>query len=337
MESLYISNLDERTTESLLTGYFSQFGKVKKCIIYKFKNGLCKGFAKLTLKDQKTYNKIMDYEPGHIILGRKINLEPFIENSKIMEQKLAELETRKICILGIPKFLKEKDLKKIFNEYGSVEKAYLRISNKKTTNFGFIIFDHAETAEYVTQNKSLYIENYDVTLAIKKFRSNKEYKKQQKESNSDYEEEIEDFHKAASFKKKGKFSEIRNIGPLKNNFFTAQYNKNNQYNKKKYQKKSNDHLMDNKKIQIYKKPLDAVIEQFGINFMGKLRLKIYIKKILEVNKHIKWIEPESIPKLELFYSNKLNSRKNLIGSKIARQMSLDVNFNHDPTNVILNK
>lgn len=334
MRGIYISNLSEGTTEGDLVRHFSHFGNVNRCIIFRFKDGRCKGFAKVTMSDSETYRRVMGFRGDHMILGRKANIEPFIENREIVEQRNYDVEQRKICVLGIPKSFREVDLHQLFDFFGEIERAYLRLDDKKDKNFGFIIFKTARSAKIAIKQGSLFIQDLGIPLRIKKFRSNKGYKefknskKNNYKANYAYGQSYPNRNRACNFEPSYNtgLSDCKN--PILEDFG---------YVKKSETPNiqgviSSDLFLQNKTNL----SLEKVIKELKIEFMSIDRLKKYIKAIIVANKEIRWIMPKDMQKLELFFFNGNNMDSKLLRQKL-KNLSLKIDLNHQRDNIRINE
>lgn len=342
MKSIYVSNLSEHTKESDLKGHFSKFGLIKHCKTFSFKDGRCKGFAKLTVQKEETFKKIMENPRGHFIQGKKINLEPFVDNRELMMQRNIEQEERKVCILGLPKSLEETEFREIFEIFGGVEKAYFRASTQRESNFGFIVFRERESANKAIAKASIFLPKYEVILTIKKFRSNRGLKKKKKKKIP--QENSRNFIKKKGGKRTKKlrsnerfdYDPIMNLRPGNDNILPGYpYKRETSY----HQDQARREIYTEGKNFPKKKSvgtLDQSIKQFKVNFMPRQQLKRYLKMILSKNQSIKWINPNDLPKLELFYWNK-KGRKDFHLFSLVFELRLKIDMNHSRSNLRLRK
>lgn len=333
MKGIYISNLSEATSEDDLLRHFANFGDVTSCIVFRFKDGRCKGFAKITVQDAETYNCIMSYDRGHVILGREANLEPFIENREIVEQRNFDLEQRKICVLGLPKKFREGDLHQLFEFFGEVERAYLREDAYKDDNFGFVIFKKIESTRSAIRQGQLFIRESGTSVRIKKFRSNRGYKAYKYLKKSKFNS-ASNYQKVSSSKNKVHGSQKFDQKHRKN----PRIGKNSDTNDFGYVKKSeipkNDELLDHFFQNDKNVSLEKVINELKIKFMPSNRLKEYMKKIITQNQDIRWISPNHIQKLELFFFNKIRGNDEILLAKsILKNLAIKIDSNHEHDNI----
>lgn len=362
MKSIYLSNLNENTKEEDIIAHFSKFGEIESCSVFKFKDGRCKGFGKITLKDPNIYEEIMNSRSAHIVLSRRLNLEPFIDNGKEIAKKNFEKEERKICVLGIPKSMTEIFFKLIFEKnYGQIEKAYLRTSNiNKVTNFGFIIFKEKKSAFKAIEDESIFVKELGVILFMKKFRSNREVRKSQEamkmnNNNNNYSNINDNYYgdfdfRTRNFKKKDNKNYIsyeyykKNELPIKDsNLITS--NLKDQYHHKKLRNFNREAEGSNSQNpmtggKFYEptrgknyKSLNEVLRSLNLSFMNPNKFSKYIKNIIAVNRHIYWIDPSDFEKLELFYFNKKFILEERELNRIAKKHAQTVDENHCYSNL----
>lgn len=182
MNCIYISNLEETTAKTEILDHFSKYGFIIDCYMSKFKNGKCKGYAKLTLKTKESYEKIL--QEDHHFGGRKAKVEPYVQEAKEAKMKDRDIVERRVCILAIPKGMEDTMLKKAFEAFGEVEKAYVREGKDGGKNHGFVTFVEKRSCKRALIKRFMDIEGWG-RLQIREFKSKALERMKNKEKNSE--------------------------------------------------------------------------------------------------------------------------------------------------------
>lgn len=307
MKSLYVSRLSESTSEEELRGYFSQFGPISDLQLGKFLDGRCKGYAKLTVKDDHTYHRVLNF--NHLIENKIAKIEPFIKKDEAVLDKDLQVVQRRVCVFGVPKNFNNKKFKKVFSDFfGHVENAYVRSNKTKSFNYGFVTFDSKEMVIDALRIKYLEVEGSNpgqkVQMEIKKFLS-KGLKKRQK-----------------------KLEKGRLLGEKDTKNYLRFYAKEGRDVKSKMELKTETNL--------------SVPNSFSC-FMEKEMLDEYLGNIIKNNEQIDVIPLNLIKTLELFYFNSVDSQqKNKRNTtynyrSIACRFSKRIEKNHGEGNLVMNR
>ena len=155
MGSIYISHLDESINEKVLIDHFSQYGYISNCQLQKLPDGRCKGHGKLVTKDTHAYRTILGQ--SHFFNGKKAKLEPYLKNPGAIFKKEREIAKKRICVMNIPKFVNDRQLGCLFERFGSVNNAYIRIDNKRSKNHGFVTFNGEAAASAALEEHFLVL------------------------------------------------------------------------------------------------------------------------------------------------------------------------------------
>lgn len=341
MSSIYVSNLDENVTEAQLSTHFSKFGFITECKMGKLEDGRCKGYAKLTTNDASALRIILNTD--HIFASRKARVERYIQEQDRAHQKDLEIVQRRICVLGVPKGLKDPEFKQVFSYFGDVENGYIRENKHRKKNHGFVTFVQKSSAEKALLRKYLDIEGWG-RVQIREFRSKALIKRQKREqakkhptpqvSPRDFagRSEREDIHRP--------FIPVQNQGG-----FTNRFELPIRYNSSSFDSNFTD---DSIGSSGYRKRASIVSnkprfeDSYTYQFMNSTKLKKYIEKIIEENPLIEKIQNNQKKMLELFYFNKKNRYESEETGAlynydcVARRFAKRVYRNHYRSNLRLN-
>lgn len=333
MKSIYVSKLDECTTESMLASHFSKYGFINEIQLSKLPTGKCKGYAKITTKDVSAFRIILNSE--HVINNVKIRVEPFIEGEAEILEKDREMVQRRVCVFGVPKNFNDHTFRKVFDEvFGDVENAYVRRNGNKKFNYGFVTFNTKEMAQKALKVERVPIQSSQARfMQIKEFRS-KGLKRRQKKMEETKQKQL-------CFNKNfvNVFGE-QLISTMFNFTNQNQADYNNQcygYQSGQFQQGSGHQNRFLKRLERYS--INSGKKTVSNAFMNPEALKKYIGRILQSNSHINDISHNQIEMLELFYFNNIErgkkNRKVLNYDSIARRFSKVVDWNHHSDNLVL--
>lgn len=329
MKSIYLSKLDESTTETMLQEHFSKFGNIDHIQMMKFPDGKCKGYGKIYTSEIRTYQDILRGE--HIFNGISAKVEPFIENEQAAFEKDLDIVERRICVMGIPKLYNDTKFEDLFQRViGDVEKAYVREKRKSTLNYGFVTFKSKETAKKALDMKIIDLKKVD---GCNGFIQIKEFTSKGKERRESLEKTEKLFVKTIS----DNFIAMQN-----NNFLQAMLLMMNQggfQENQPYPSQKTPDLFNQIKPQPQYFPIEAIIPDQMYNqqndFLDSVRFKKYIEKIIEENPKIKKIESEKFKMLELFYFNQFVDERKYRLKNIANEMSELVEENQMGGNILI--
>lgn len=344
MSSIYVSNLEENISESQLLSHFSKFGFLIECKMGKMEDGKCKGYAKLTTKDAEAYRLILNTE--HIFNGRRARVEPFIKEQGQALLKDKDIIERRVCVLGVPKGLKDAEFKIAFGKFGEVGNAYIRENKNRKKNHGFVTFVEKVAAEQALESQYLVIEGWG-RVQIREFRSKALQKKQKREQIVQYPQNTQVNHKKQPFLQQRQIP-FFNQNMHYNNRNFEQYHQFPNCRVSSPQHSAESNFTDDSSLgsQGYRKNTSALSnntpkfeESYNYSFMNEKHLKIYLKKILENNPQIAEIEEKQVQQLELFYYNKKdrfeagNRKTSYNYESIVDRFALRVYRNHNPENI----
>lgn len=317
MNNIFVSKLEEYTTESTLVSHFSTYGYINEIELSTLPSGKCKGYAKLTTFDPHVYRFILSTD--HFINGKKIKVEPFFKKNAELAEKDKDTINRRVCVFGVPKNFNSRRLREAFiaNFGENIENGYVRKNNSNKFNYGFITFLDVETATKALKQKFIEFGQNEGRLEIRKFKSkgvgstkNKKKKKSKIYFNTNY-------------------LKIYGDGLLNKIFEEKQdIHQKEQNRSQRGQVRSNHHK-------------NRVVGPDIPKFMPREYLKIYLKKILERNPHINKLSRDEIPTLELFYYN--YSEKNRFRKTTYNYDSISARFakriqkNHSVENLLFRK
>lgn len=336
MSSIYISKLDECTTENTLISHFSKYGFINDIQLSKLPDGRCKGYAKIMTKDASAYRVILNSE--HVINGIKVKVEPFIEGEAEILAKDIQMVKRRVCVFGVPKNFDDKKFRAVFDyELGDVENAYVRRNKAKKFNYGFVTFNTEETALKALAMKVVRIRpgkkasrrSGDVcpTMQIKEFKSKGLMRRRKKIEGRD----------------SGKLYFNNNYlnfygGPL----MQAMLNMAS-HNPHPAKARGGATIYPNNQVLAKNLPPSSTLLGKELNrpdiFMNPERLKDYVRSILDQNPQIKKLDQNEVRSLELFYFNKraASGKKHTTYNydSIATRFARRIDKNHYPENLVL--
>ena len=96
---LFVGNVDQNWTESIITDYFCNIGQVQECAIKKGPEGKHLGFAFMTFATSACVDKIQQLRP-HTIQGRKVETKRQVAKQNVGKPE-AKLEVDRIWV-GAP-------------------------------------------------------------------------------------------------------------------------------------------------------------------------------------------------------------------------------------------
>lgn len=331
---IYVTNLSEETTKQHLMEYFSTFGEVKDAKLGLLPNLRCKGYAKLTVANKETFQKILDGE--HTVLTRKLIVEEFIhgEYLKLIKDKM--ITQRRICVFGIPKFLCNLELVEIFqNAFGEVENGYIRQNHKiKTFNHGFITFKDKESRRKAAR-MGIYRYEYGeskfiIHFEIKKFieRASGPLAPFHPDRDKNYVTEFQKNYEKIFMNS----DEQQNIQNTNTNIKQELISKEPSYVELPEDIVAARSPDDKKKILFPSKT------KFILNFIPTSIFEKYLSKILQENEHIENIKMDQLRLLELFALSDIPttkeepSRLQMVAQNSRKGI---INRNHTKRNIVL--
>ena len=165
---IYLGSLPGNLTAVDLHKYFSTLVKVKKITLGKSTKKLHSlgnsGYAFLTVDTKPELERLKSQD--HIIGGRKIKCEDFINGLKLSEKK-NELENRRLFLANISSEVSDEMLESYFSRYGAVESAYkVKVqSTNKSCGFGYLTFVEADSAAKLRALGSVQIQGVHIVIA----------------------------------------------------------------------------------------------------------------------------------------------------------------------------
>jgi len=143
---LFVGGLSWQTGEENLRQYFCQFGSIDNVQIMKDPFTMrSRGFGFITFCCPTSLDRVLAL-PSHVLDGKKIDPKPATPKAKSKEAK-----SRKIFVGGVSQDTSAEEVKKYFNQYGSVEDAVMLMDQitKRHRGFGFVTFTSEESVDMV--------------------------------------------------------------------------------------------------------------------------------------------------------------------------------------------
>lgn len=147
LHRIYLSSLPSMIEDSEILFHFSKYGHIYEIDIVRDKEkGFCKGFGSITFSGLVDINKILIED--HIIYGRYINCEEFIDQKEKINKKKDEISKRKIFVSNIPNWMDNDALRERMSQFGCVTSAYKiqRFPSGKMMPYGYVCFETIEQA-----------------------------------------------------------------------------------------------------------------------------------------------------------------------------------------------
>lgn len=142
-KKIYLSSLPSTITENSLRNYFSEYGKVIEIDLSRnLSQGFCRGFGSITFTNDADIRSILN--TGHVLMGRTINCDQFLESKGALDQKKEEVKKRRVFISNIPSWMNNSYLKKIMERFGPVNSAYKiqKYGSGKIMPYGYVFFEN---------------------------------------------------------------------------------------------------------------------------------------------------------------------------------------------------
>lgn len=167
-QTIFISNLHEMETQENILRIFCEFAPVQLCHVF-MNQARCRGFGLVSFLRQKDKDRALNKGKHFASMGRLIKIQEYIDdNDKLTEMDSAE-GALKICVLGIPQWIGESQLKQIIQRrFGSLQHAYINKDAEKHKYVGFVTFCSASQVEMAVAAKVLKIDKSE-TLILKPF------------------------------------------------------------------------------------------------------------------------------------------------------------------------
>ena len=167
---ILLSNLPEGVTKQKILEHFElNYGKVVDLELLD-SQGPQSGpkTAKIAFRSKSTYNRVLNAKIT--LLGSVLTAEKFRSDQKAEQVKEAGdgPENYKVCVLGIPKSMKDVDLFRMFSkEFGEVLQAYIKRDTRKSKHLGFVTFKEPSSTKKALKKRKIEIRASE-TLSIKK-------------------------------------------------------------------------------------------------------------------------------------------------------------------------
>lgn len=119
---------------------------MKKIIFEKRKNKKCSGYGQIWTNSKIFAEKLKNTEI--FLFSRKLTILPFLEKNELLKSQL-KFNKRRIVVAGLAAGTSDEDLKKNFEKFGKIEKAFI-VKNDKEIElkpYGHIVFKSQEAAE----------------------------------------------------------------------------------------------------------------------------------------------------------------------------------------------
>ena len=172
--TLFLSGLPEQATDQGVAALLSQYARLDKVKLKMIQGGAsCAGYGFVELQDSQTASNLVGMSERLSLLNTCFAIQINQPGVTLNEYK-ADLEQRKVYLLGIPDCADSEAIKFELSKAGIVERVYT-ISNKrniKSQNYGYAIFKRKESAQ-----KAIKIRKFSVftqQFIVKPFVSVKE-------------------------------------------------------------------------------------------------------------------------------------------------------------------
>lgn len=190
---IFLVGLSGSFTDDEILGYFKKkFPSTFKVKLPKT-NGKGSGCGVLMIYNESEYQEIITQ---HLFFykQRRFFTNPFLKDEDL-DAYLEGIEKRRLFVSRIPRWLKDKDFKKLMKQFGRVDDAY-KINERDTRKefcIGFVMFREAESARKAVELERMELKegNY---LVLKPFKKKKNSRKRSNPKNKKIQSK-EDFGK----------------------------------------------------------------------------------------------------------------------------------------------
>ncbi|KAK6939632.1 Polyadenylate-binding protein/Hyperplastic disc protein [Dillenia turbinata] len=142
--NIFIKNLDKGIDNKALHDTFSTFGNILSCKIATDQSGQSKGYGFVQFDHEESAQNAIDKLNGMLINEKQVFVGPFLRKQE-RESTMAKFNN--VYVKNLTVSTTDKDLKKIFGEYGTITSAVvMRDSDGKSKCFGFVNFENADDA-----------------------------------------------------------------------------------------------------------------------------------------------------------------------------------------------
>jgi RNA recognition motif-containing protein len=163
--TLFLSRLPSTATNEKVESVLSPYGTVDKVKLKMIKNGnACAGYGFVELLDEQVMKKILANAFRLKFQGEPIKVQ-VNERGVTLKAYKAELDLRKVYVIGIPQSAKDKDLKSALEAAGPIERAYTIKEGKtqESKHYGYAIFQEVSGAEQALKIKKFRLGKYKLT------------------------------------------------------------------------------------------------------------------------------------------------------------------------------
>lgn len=152
MCTLFISNLDFKTSEKEVKEFFKSCGEIVDFRLVKNYKCLSKGFGYLVFKSHESAIKGLDMDRTPLN-GRPVFVSPYDPENHTHKFKFSTgLEKEKLFVSGLPLSMSENDVKEVFQALGEIKSVRLvTYRNGHSKGLCYIEYHDAETATKVQQ------------------------------------------------------------------------------------------------------------------------------------------------------------------------------------------
>ena len=119
---IFVGGLSGETTKDHLYSYFSQITTVVDCFVVYNNKKKPSGFGFVTVVNDERVRAI--FKTDHYLNNTKIDCKPALDKSKAKHKEEEEMK-RKLFVGGLPRDYPDAELRKHFEEFGGVQKAYV--------------------------------------------------------------------------------------------------------------------------------------------------------------------------------------------------------------------
>lgn len=156
---IYIKNIDKSSNETDIRKLFEKFGEIKDVKIFNGPNGRPIGCCRVEFNSSKSAPKAIDKMNGYKLDECRFPLvvEPYIRREKNEKSgkstmaasnlSLAPNSEAKLFVGNVTKDLSKNDLYELFEKYGNLVEAQIKITNDANRNYGIVKFRDRYSAQ----------------------------------------------------------------------------------------------------------------------------------------------------------------------------------------------
>ena len=140
---LFIGGLSQYHTESKLSKYCSQWGKLRSCFIKRFPNGVSRGFGFVTFRNISDMENFLESEP-HKIDDKIVSFKKAFDSKAKENEDLISSDLKNIFIGNLPQSTTKDEIAYYFGSYGKIRSISMpkqtKMSKKYAIGMSFEIY-----------------------------------------------------------------------------------------------------------------------------------------------------------------------------------------------------